>query len=110
VKYTPFRKPQKMNAYPAPCQNPEMHMEKILGNAKTVTKVPNVVFLPLMPFKPLARRPRGIPQVTGLYKYAVRNRVSVICHRSQKSMMLVARSGELKFGGSRMPNRRAMPM
>ena len=41
--------------------------------------------------------------------YAVRKRVSVMCQRSQKSMMLEAFSGESKFGGSRMPNNRASP-
>ncbi|MCG3188205.1 MAG: hypothetical protein LKCHEGNO_00098 [Burkholderiaceae bacterium] len=40
----------------------------------------------------------------------MRNLVRVMCHRFQKSIALVAFSGELKFIGKRMPNNLAAPI
>ena len=55
-------------------------------------------------------RARVCFSTTGENTYAVRNRVSVMCQRDQNSMSDGALSGASKFGGSLMPNSRAMPM
>ena len=47
--------------------------------------------------------------VIGVYTWLVKNLTIVMCHRRQKSIMLVAFSGELKFTGRRSPNMQPSP-
>src|SRR5579859_1270876 len=109
VKYSPCNTPQATNCHPAPCHRPDRVMVTSVGKPTRTAMVGRVVLEPDKSGLPLRIRARVRRNVIGLARYAVRNRVSVMCHRVQKSTMLVALNGELKFIGSPIPNIRAIP-
>jgi len=81
---SPCNNPHKINVQLAPCHKP---LTKYIIKIFTYNR--NLPFL----FPP-----------SGMYKYFVKNLVSVICHRFQKSVIVNALYGELKFKGKSIFN------
>src|SRR6516162_923452 len=77
----PCRVPKMMKVQLAPCQKPTITMARNVA----IMALPNVT--------------RDMDRIIGVYRYVVMKFVRVICQRRQKSMMLCARKGALKFCG-----------